>query len=103
VVAIREIEPGDELTHSYTDCALPTHQRQSKLQEIYKFTCSCSQCINQCSHDERMTNDSFKDRVKQAMNTPLVLRQLLEENQTSHGDDFIVEALVPEVLYNVLI
>ncbi|KIJ28651.1 hypothetical protein M422DRAFT_189461, partial [Sphaerobolus stellatus SS14] len=44
VIAIRDIEPGEEVLTSYVDISLPTHKRQEDLKETYNFTCSCAVC-----------------------------------------------------------
>ncbi|EKM49538.1 uncharacterized protein PHACADRAFT_214100 [Phanerochaete carnosa HHB-10118-sp] len=44
IVALRDIEFGDELTIPYLDPALPFDIRQNTLQESYGFTCNCSLC-----------------------------------------------------------
>jgi hypothetical protein len=46
IVAIRDILPGEELTHSYIDCSLPQAMRRDRLLEIYGFSCSCPLCIS---------------------------------------------------------
>ncbi|UZJ56143.1 hypothetical protein CBS101457_005463 [Exobasidium rhododendri] len=45
VVAIKDLEPGDELTTFYIDVSEPYHLRQKTLQERYSFKCSCSLCV----------------------------------------------------------
>lgn len=44
VVAIRPIQPGDELHISYIDESEPRAQRQRKLLKYYQFTCECEKC-----------------------------------------------------------
>jgi hypothetical protein len=44
VVAIRDLEPGDELTTFYVDVSDPYAQRQKILQQRYSFTCNCRLC-----------------------------------------------------------
>ncbi|GAA5944964.1 SET and MYND domain-containing protein [Sporobolomyces koalae] len=45
VVAIRTIEPGEEVLTSYVDLGLPTKSRQVELKERYKFECRCRTCV----------------------------------------------------------
>lgn len=46
--ALRDIEPGEELTASYfdveQDILLPRDERQRKLQEVFEFKCMCDAC-----------------------------------------------------------
>lgn len=44
VQAARPIFAGQELTLSYTDIFLPYAERQSALQQDYKFSCNCTYC-----------------------------------------------------------
>ncbi|BGP34992.1 hypothetical protein JCM10296v2_006816 [Rhodotorula toruloides] len=44
VVAIRPIEPGEEIVTSYVDLALTRELRQKELKERYKFDCACEEC-----------------------------------------------------------
>ncbi|KAJ8292099.1 Histone-lysine N-methyltransferase ASHR1 [Rhodotorula toruloides] len=44
VVAIRPIEPGEEVVTSYVDLALTKDMRQKELKERYKFDCACEEC-----------------------------------------------------------
>jgi hypothetical protein len=45
VVAIKDLEPGDELTTFYIDVSEPFPIRQKTLQDRYSFRCSCSLCM----------------------------------------------------------
>ncbi|GAA6009589.1 hypothetical protein JCM10207_004115 [Rhodosporidiobolus poonsookiae] len=44
VVAIRDIEAGEEVLTSYVDLALPREERQKELKERYYFDCRCEAC-----------------------------------------------------------
>lgn len=46
IVACRDIEQGEELTHSYIELVASTSQRQKHLWDIYGFTCDCPRCGN---------------------------------------------------------
>ena len=41
---VRPVTKGSELSHSYTDAAMPTVARRSKLRREYGFLCDCSRC-----------------------------------------------------------
>ncbi|KAK4442758.1 SET domain-containing protein [Podospora aff. communis PSN243] len=42
--AVRNIEPGEEITLSYTDFGLSFHERQQQLKAKWGFDCDCSIC-----------------------------------------------------------
>ncbi|CAO1613572.1 unnamed protein product [Jaminaea pallidilutea] len=44
LVAIRDIKPGEELTVTYIDTAMPRSRRQAVLLEEYGFACDCEGC-----------------------------------------------------------
>jgi SET domain len=46
VVAMRRIEPDEQLTISYIDESLPTSARQKHLQVSYGFVCRCEKCLS---------------------------------------------------------
>ncbi|KAF9519864.1 hypothetical protein BS47DRAFT_1481760 [Hydnum rufescens UP504] len=46
VIALRDIEPGQEILSSYIDITLPGPRRRHELKENYMFDCNCSACSN---------------------------------------------------------
>jgi SET domain/MYND finger len=44
LTAFRDIQPGEEITISYTDTSCPRHLRQHRLAEGYFFHCCCEAC-----------------------------------------------------------
>jgi len=44
IIALRNIEIGEEVLIAYIDTTLPMAQRQKALEETYNFTCQCSMC-----------------------------------------------------------
>ncbi|XP_030642992.1 histone-lysine N-methyltransferase SMYD3 [Chanos chanos] len=42
--AVRDIQPQEELTISYTDVLAPSTERRRQLQEQYHFFCQCQRC-----------------------------------------------------------
>lgn len=44
VVAIANIEAGQEVLTSYVDVSLPRHMRQTDLKKQYGFDCDCTLC-----------------------------------------------------------
>lgn len=46
VVALRDLEPDEEVVTSYVDLSLPRRERQRELMERYKFQCRCEGCTN---------------------------------------------------------
>ncbi|PCH45077.1 SET domain-containing protein [Wolfiporia cocos MD-104 SS10] len=53
LVAIKDIEPDEEIVTAYIDTTLPRDLRQLQLKETYNFTCSCSLCTRQLKVDPR--------------------------------------------------
>ncbi|KAI4864384.1 SET domain-containing protein [Hypoxylon rubiginosum] len=60
VVAYRDIEPGEELTFSYTPLNLMSEQRQSLIRE-WGFNCTCSLCA---STHESAASDRRRGRIQ---------------------------------------
>lgn len=59
VVALRDIQPGEEICISYIDeCMLSRsrHSRQKYLKENYLFHCNCEKCVKQ-AEDPDVTSD----------------------------------------------
>ncbi|KJR90026.1 uncharacterized protein SPSK_06348 [Sporothrix schenckii 1099-18] len=52
VVAVRDIQPGDELTVSYVEVLLSRAERQARLRD-WGFACACSLCHNDTAAAER--------------------------------------------------
>ncbi|KAF8526583.1 hypothetical protein BU17DRAFT_40361 [Hysterangium stoloniferum] len=46
VIALKDIERGQEVLTSYIDTTVPTAQRQRTLKESYNFSCICTLCSN---------------------------------------------------------
>ncbi|KAJ8393055.1 hypothetical protein AAFF_G00069590 [Aldrovandia affinis] len=44
--AVRDIQPLEELTISYTDMMRPSKERRKRLQEQYYFLCQCEYCTS---------------------------------------------------------
>ncbi|KAF5336582.1 hypothetical protein D9611_006638 [Ephemerocybe angulata] len=44
VIALKHIQPGEEILTSYIDTTLPRELRQQSLKETYHFTCRCPVC-----------------------------------------------------------
>jgi hypothetical protein len=51
LVVVRPVQAGEELFISYIDETRPWRQRQQQLQEGYRFTCRCTQCIVDAARD----------------------------------------------------
>ncbi|KAL1743961.1 hypothetical protein HDZ31DRAFT_83068 [Schizophyllum fasciatum] len=45
VVALRDIQPTEQILTSYIDTTLPRTLRRRELMEAYSFTCECSLCV----------------------------------------------------------
>lgn len=63
LVALQDIQPGEEICISYLDdCNLERsrHSRQKELMENYLFLCKCSKCEEQI-HDPDVTSDEDEE------------------------------------------
>ncbi|KAI0377903.1 SET domain-containing protein [Hypomontagnella monticulosa] len=86
VLAVRDIEPGEELTIAYYD-PLQTHSvRQQKLQKEWGFKCSCQRC----SADASSIAES-DDRVSQIH---ALWKELDDHSSTSGGSTEKAELLI---------
>ncbi|XP_053315754.1 histone-lysine N-methyltransferase SMYD3 [Spea bombifrons] len=54
---VREIPKGEELTISYIDVMMPTHQRQNQLKRQYCFTCNCHRCLSNDKDKDMLAGD----------------------------------------------
>ncbi|KAB5572321.1 hypothetical protein GE09DRAFT_1269063 [Coniochaeta sp. 2T2.1] len=61
VVAFRNIEPGEEITHSYAPLGLTQTERQDVLKE-WGFTCQCPLCSS--SRRVIQTSDRRRNRIR---------------------------------------
>ncbi|XP_026855707.2 histone-lysine N-methyltransferase SMYD3 [Electrophorus electricus] len=55
--AIRNIQPHEELTISYTDVLAPGQERQAHLQQQYHFLCQCQRCNREDSDSHMLAGD----------------------------------------------
>lgn len=58
--AIRDIQPGEEISISYLDdCELirSRHSRQKALSSLYLFICSCEKCQSQAGDPDETSDD----------------------------------------------
>ena len=44
ILALRDIDPGEEITISYVDAELPLEERTDGLRD-YGFECDCDRCL----------------------------------------------------------
>ncbi|TMW66669.1 hypothetical protein Poli38472_013981 [Pythium oligandrum] len=58
--ALRVIEPGEEITHSYVDPIVPRTQRQARLRGRYHFDCQCQRCVGS-ENDAEGRRDQYLD------------------------------------------
>ncbi|OIW28639.1 hypothetical protein CONLIGDRAFT_654819 [Coniochaeta ligniaria NRRL 30616] len=61
VFPYRTIQPGEEITVSYTPISMPHNQRREYLRQVWGFDCSCSLCH---STDEAAISDSDHRRER---------------------------------------
>ena len=61
-MACRSISEGDEITHSYVDCGVPTEQRRERLRSIYGFDCACERCTAPWSERDALLDGDEEGR-----------------------------------------
>ncbi|KAI1435187.1 SET domain-containing protein [Xylaria sp. CBS 124048] len=61
-VAVRDIQPGEELTVSYVDVFLPSKARKERIRN-WGFECACSLC--QATKEETIASDERLRRIRQ--------------------------------------
>ncbi|KAJ9138250.1 SET domain-containing protein [Coniochaeta hoffmannii] len=87
VVAIRDIEPGEEITHSYDILGRNYKDRQEALKGGWGFTCRCPLCSS--SRKTIQQSDWRRDRIRE-------IRRILETQDDLTGD--LVDKLASEML-----
>lgn len=80
LIALRDIEEGEELTHSYCDSTYPNAIRQISLQNIYGFTCQCNACIQPVMQVMEITTAKTDiDKLKALKSKPIQLLKLMKD------------------------
>ncbi|CBY38723.1 unnamed protein product [Oikopleura dioica] len=51
--ALRKIEPGEEITHAYTDTISPIQERREYLNDVWRFMCNCPGCTKSNEIDRK--------------------------------------------------
>ncbi|KAH8911149.1 hypothetical protein BR93DRAFT_943251 [Coniochaeta sp. PMI_546] len=83
VFPYRTIQPGEEITVSYTPISMPRHQRREYLSQVWGFDCSCSLCR---STDEAEISDSDHRRER--------VGELRESVMQASSEQYFENALV---------
>ncbi|KAK3940852.1 hypothetical protein QBC46DRAFT_458638 [Diplogelasinospora grovesii] len=79
VWASRDIEPGEEITITYSDVGMTYTERQDTLHSIWGFTCSCKLCTS--PPDTRRTSDERRLRIRRLRDEVIALAQKGEFKQ----------------------
>ncbi|XP_077136505.1 protein-lysine N-trimethyltransferase SMYD5 [Ranitomeya variabilis] len=64
LIALEDIEPGEEICISYLDCCQrerSRHTRHKILRENYLFVCSCPKCLSQCEEPDVTSEEEEED------------------------------------------
>jgi hypothetical protein len=108
VIALSDILAGEELVHSYVDCAEKRSVRQAKLKDVYGFNCECIKC------SEAQRYHMVPKRLLDAQNLQELYNIFQQNNQEASGqsnfaDDIDVdievlvdEVNVPQVFYTII-
>ena len=93
---MRPIQAGEELTHAYADCTLPSLQRRAKLRDVYKFDCQCERCEH---HSNSIVRNNPLPSIDCDLSDPLSLRKWLSSYTLAHESCIqseFVDALITE-------
>ncbi|KAM4771724.1 histone-lysine N-methyltransferase SMYD3 isoform 2-T2 [Rhinophrynus dorsalis] len=63
---VKEILKGEELTISYIDVKMPTHERQNQLQRQYCFICKCHRCLSGDKDEDMLAGDEQASKEVEA-------------------------------------
>ncbi|KAJ9137786.1 hypothetical protein NKR19_g8079, partial [Coniochaeta hoffmannii] len=61
VFPYRTIQPGEEITVSYTPISMPRHERRAHLRQVWGFDCACALCRSTASRDDDDNDDDDDD------------------------------------------
>ncbi|KAG9268984.1 histone-lysine N-methyltransferase SMYD3-like [Astyanax mexicanus] len=99
--AVRNIQPTEELTISYTEVLVPRVERRTQLQQQYHFQCQCQRCTTENTDAEMLVGDegvwlSLKDRLQdlEKLQTDQKWEELLKECETLLAGDAVPDANV---------
>jgi hypothetical protein len=93
LITIRDVSLGEELSHSYVDCALPKHRRIEHLNRIYGFRCDCFSCGTIMRSLALEVQALVISQVERTMSKPLALKDLLSTLLLRHGEATILHIL----------
>ncbi len=83
IIAVKEIAIDEEITHSYTDLALPTESRKNKLKSVYGFDCACCRC-SAGANTPSASREGLLRLLEEAATDPLWTRDMLSNNRISN-------------------
>jgi hypothetical protein len=95
-IACRAINEGDEITHSYVDCGVPTEQRRERLRSIYGFDCACERCTAPWS--ERDASLDGDEEGRSVSSQRLVRNERLRREAHECDDPAVEASLLNEAL-----
>lgn len=81
---MRALEPGEQVTISYTDLLQTLDERQQSLMQRYAFTCCCERCLD----DSPTPGDWFLDAVAADGKKPIWRLRLLCSQDTHSMSPF---------------
>ena len=83
---LRAVKAGEELTHSYIDCAAVTSKRRAQLWDRYYFRCCCTRCVAEEDTDPQPEEalERFLERDRDGHQIPEAILQ--GEVKPSSGD-----------------
>lgn len=74
---LRAVKAGEELTHSYIDCAAVTSKRRAQLWDRYYFRCCCTRCVGEADTEPQPEEalERFLERDRDGQQIPEAILQ----------------------------
>lgn len=107
IIALKDIDADEELTHSYCDSTSPRAIRQRSLRAIHGFTCDCFACTIASHPTDQLANHEYlvaeqnalMDKIKAFIERPLLLINWIREFPSSRELlHIVVEMLTTELV-----
>ncbi|KAL2256392.1 hypothetical protein VTK26DRAFT_1742 [Humicola hyalothermophila] len=96
VWAVRDIEPGEEITITYSATGMPSKERQETLEKVWGFKCQCSLCVS--SPEVLNASDTRRERIRSLREEVITLAQQGEFNKAVQSAETLFKLVEEEGL-----